>query len=38
MPESIGDFIAEIHATESRRALATLIRLLGDIEQAEEAL
>ncbi len=38
MPESIGDRIAEIYAAESRRVLATLIRLLGDIDQAEEAL
>ena len=38
MPESIADRIAEIYATESRRVLATLIRLLGDIDQAEEAL
>ncbi len=38
MPESIGDRIAEIYAVESRRVLATLIRLLGDIDQAEEAL
>ena len=38
MPESIKDRIAEIYAAESRRVLATLIRLLGDIDQAEEAL
>ena len=38
MPESIADRIAEIYATESRRVLATLIRLLGDIDRAEEAL
>lgn len=38
MPESIADRIAEIYAAESRRVLATLIRLLGDIDQAEEAL
>ncbi|MGH8586943.1 MAG: RNA polymerase sigma factor [Gammaproteobacteria bacterium] len=38
MSESIGDRIAEIYAAESRRVLATLIRLLGDIDQAEEAL
>jgi len=38
MPESIGDRIAEIYTAESRRVLATLIRLLGDIDQAEEAL
>ncbi len=38
MSESITDRIAEIYATESRRVLATLIRLLGDIDHAEEAL
>ena len=38
MPESITDRIADIYATESRRVLATLIRLLGDFDQAEEAL
>ena len=38
MPESITEHIAEIYATESRRVLATLIRLLGDIDRAEEAL
>ena len=38
MPESMTDRIAEIYATESRRVLATLIRLLGDIDHAEEAL
>ncbi|MGH7718865.1 MAG: RNA polymerase sigma factor, partial [Gemmatimonadaceae bacterium] len=37
-PESIGDRIAEVYAAESRRILATLVRLLGDIDQAEEAL
>ena len=30
--------IAEIYASESRRILATLTRLLGDLDQAEEAL
>src|SRR6185295_10694068 len=30
--------IEEIYRTESRRALATLIRLLGDFDLAEEAL
>ena len=38
MPASIADRIAEIYAAESPRVLATLIRLLGDIDQAEEAL
>jgi len=32
------DFLADIYRTESRRVLATLIRLLGDFELAEEAL
>ena len=38
MPESTSAHIAEIYKTESRRVLATLIRLLGDIDRAEEAL
>ncbi len=38
MPESIADRIAEIYAAESRQVLATLVRLLGDIDRAEEAL
>lgn len=38
MPDAVGDRIAEIYAAESRRVLATLVRLLGDIDQAEEAL
>jgi len=32
------DAIAEIYQTESRRVLATLIKLLGDFDLAEEAL
>lgn len=32
------NFIDELYRTESRRILATLIRLLGDIDRAEEAL
>jgi RNA polymerase sigma-70 factor (ECF subfamily) len=36
--DRIQDAISEIYLTESRRALATLIRLLGDFDQAEEAL
>jgi len=32
------DAIAEIYETESRRVLATLIKLLGDFDLAEEAL
>jgi RNA polymerase sigma-70 factor (ECF subfamily) len=34
----VRDRIAGIYQTESRRALATLIRLLGDFDLAEEAL
>jgi RNA polymerase sigma-70 factor (ECF subfamily) len=36
--ESIQDAIDTIYQTESRRVLATLIRLLGDFDRAEEAL
>ncbi len=32
------DLITEVYRTESRRVLATLIRLLGDFDLAEEAL
>jgi RNA polymerase sigma-70 factor, ECF subfamily len=38
MPELTGNRIADIYEAESRRVLSTLIRLLGDIDQAEEAL
>jgi RNA polymerase sigma-70 factor (ECF subfamily) len=38
MNASIQDAIDSIYRTESRRVLATLIRLLGDFELAEEAL
>ncbi|MCA9086500.1 MAG: RNA polymerase sigma factor [Planctomycetaceae bacterium] len=34
----MSDKIAEIYAAESRRVLATLVRLLNDIDLAEEAL
>ena len=37
-PEPIARRIDEIYRSESRRVLATLIRLLGDFDQAEEAL
>ena len=37
-PEPIADRIAQIYRSESRRVLATLIRLLGDFDRAEEAL
>lgn len=35
---SIGSVLADIYEKESRRVLATLIRLLGDFDRAEEAL
>lgn len=35
---SIRDAVEELYHTESRRVLATLIRLLGDFDLAEEAL
>ena len=38
MPLSITEQIEAIYETESRRVLATLIRLLGDFDRAEEAL
>src|SRR5689334_488331 len=33
-----GEVVASIYRSESRRILATLIRLLGDFDLAEEAL
>jgi RNA polymerase sigma-70 factor (ECF subfamily) len=36
--EHVQDAISDIYLAESRRALATLIRLIGDFDQAEEAL
>ncbi|HUE88154.1 MAG TPA: RNA polymerase sigma factor [Vicinamibacterales bacterium] len=36
--DPIHEAISEIYLAESRRALATLIRLIGDFDQAEEAL
>jgi len=38
MADSIPDTVNAIYRAESRRVLATLIRLLGDFELAEEAL
>jgi RNA polymerase sigma-70 factor, ECF subfamily len=35
---SVSDIVEEIFRSESRRVLATLIRLLGDFDLAEEAL
>jgi len=37
-PISISDKVEDIYRAESRRILATLIRLLGDFDLAEEAL
>lgn len=37
-PQSIADLLEETYRIESRRVLATLIRLLGDFDLAEEAL
>lgn len=36
--QPIDTYVAELYRTESRRVLATLIRLLGDFDLAEEAL
>jgi RNA polymerase sigma factor (sigma-70 family) len=38
LEKSIDEQVAELYRTESRRILATLIRLLGDFDLAEEAL
>jgi len=38
MSVQVSDVVAEVYANESRRVLATLIRLLGDFDLAEEAL
>lgn len=37
-PQSVRALVDEIYRTQSRRVLATLIRLLGDFDAAEEAL
>ena len=37
-PERVRSVLDEIYASESRRILATLIRLLGDFDLAEDAL
>jgi len=37
-PGTLGPTIEAIYRTESRRVLATLVRLLGDLDRAEEAL
>jgi RNA polymerase sigma-70 factor (ECF subfamily) len=36
--ESVREWVDSVYRTESRRVLATLIRLLGDFDLAEEAL
>lgn len=36
--DNISDRVAELYRTESRRVLATLIRVLGDFDLAEEAM
>ena len=38
VPESARDLVERIYRSDSRRVLATLIRLLGDFDLAEEAL
>ncbi|WP_433736796.1 RNA polymerase sigma factor [Pseudomonas putida] len=38
MPESVKAQVEQVYRQESRRILATLIRLLGDFDLAEEAL
>jgi len=38
IPESVHAAVERIYREESRRVLATLIRLVGDFERAEEAL
>jgi RNA polymerase sigma-70 factor (ECF subfamily) len=37
-PESISKIVDDVYRSESRRVLATLIRLLGDFDMAEEAM
>src|SRR5919199_3616969 len=37
-PEALRDLLDDVYRSESRRILATLIRLLGDFDLAEEAL
>src|SRR4029453_14666986 len=36
--QGVPELVADLYRTESRRVLATLIRLLGDFELAAEAL
>ena len=37
-PDDISETVSAVYETESRRVLATLIRLLGDFDAAEEAM
>src|SRR5580704_2268035 len=37
-PEAVRDAIDRVYRAESHRILATLIRLLGDFDRAEEAM
>src|SRR3954449_12405266 len=37
-PDSVRETVNAVYTAESRRVLATLIRLLGDFDTAEEAL
>jgi RNA polymerase sigma-70 factor, ECF subfamily len=37
-PEQVRERVGDIYHTESRRIFATLIRLLGDFDLAEDAL
>jgi len=37
-PEQIRQIVDEVYRTESRRVFATLIRLLGDFDLAEDAM
>ena len=37
-PDNVREQVATIHRTESRRIFATLVRLLGDFDLAEDAL
>src|ERR1051326_1458137 len=36
--EQVGELVDALYRAESRRVFATLIRLLGDFDRAEEAL
>jgi RNA polymerase sigma-70 factor, ECF subfamily len=37
-PDAVADLVATVYRDESRRVLATLIRLLGDFDLAEDAM